>query len=212
MTTCAQCSLCYGDLISYADHRNKLYYKCIKCNAIQMDPRYYLSAEAEKERYDQHNNDPNDPGYRRFVSPLVERVKAAFGPEARGLDYGAGSGPVAATLLSEAGYTIKLYDPYYYKDPSLLETGYDFIMAIEVIEHFYQPFSEFKRLRKLLKPGGKLFCMTKIVTGHLDFENWHYKNDPTHVFFYHRDSLSWIKENLGFQSLQISGRIIELAL
>jgi SAM-dependent methyltransferase len=206
------CPLCSGNLEQFTIFRNILYHRCLNCHAVLMDPRFYLSAEAEKERYDQHNNDPADPGYRRFVSPLVEKIKAAYGPEACGLDYGAGSGPVAAALLIEAGYTVKLYDPYYWHDPLLLETSYDFIMAIEVIEHFYQPFNEFKQLRNLLNPGGKLFCMTKIVTGHLDFENWHYKNDPTHVFFYHRDSLSWIKENLGFQSLQISGRIIELAL
>ncbi len=115
-----KCCLCSGGLKSYTAFRKKDYLQCIKCNAIQMDPRYYLSPAAEKNRYDQHNNDPADPGYRRFVSPLVERVKAAYGTEAAGLDYGAGSGPVVSVMLKEAGYRPVLYDPFYWNDPGLL--------------------------------------------------------------------------------------------
>jgi len=173
-----------------------------------MDPNFYLSPAAEKERYDQHNNDPADPGYRRFVSPLVERVKAAYGTGAAGLDYGAGSGPVISAMLKEAGYRPVLYDPFYWNEPNLLKDHYDFIVCCEVIEHFHRPFDEFKRLRSLLNPGGAIFCMTEVFSDTVDFLNWRYKNDPTHVFFYHQDSLAWIRDNLDFSSLEISGRLI----
>ncbi len=203
-----QCPLCRGILEHFTIFRNILYHRCLNCHALLMDPQFYLSPAAEKERYDQHNNDPADPGYRRFVSPLVERVKAAYGTEATGLDYGAGPGPVVSALLKEAGYRPVLYDPFYWNDPGLLNDRYDFIACCEVIEHFHRPFDEFKRLRSLLNPGGSLFCMTETYAETTDFESWHYKNDPTHIFFYHQDSLAWIRDNVGFSSLENSGRLI----
>jgi SAM-dependent methyltransferase len=203
-----QCLLCRGNLDHFTVFRNIIYHRCLNCHALLMDPRFYLSPAAEKERYDQHNNDPADPGYRRFVSPLVERVKAAYSTEAKGLDYGAGPGPVVSALLKEAGYRPVLYDPFYWKEPTLLEDRYDYIVCCEVIEHFHQPYSEFKRLRSLLNPGGALFCMTELYEDSTDFESWHYKNDPTHVFFYHQDSLTWIRNRFSFSALEISGRLI----
>ena len=203
-----RCSLCSGNLEQFFIFRDILYQRCLNCYALLMDPNFYLSPAAEKERYDQHNNDPADPGYRRFVSPLVERVKAAYGTGAAGLDYGAGSGPVISAMLKEAGYRPVLYDPFYWNEPNLLKDHYDFIVCCEVIEHFHRPFDEFKRLRSLLNPGGAIFCMTEVFSDTVDFLNWRYKNDPTHVFFYHQDSLAWIKGNIGFSSLEISGRLI----
>lgn len=203
-----RCPLCRGNLEQFIIFRDILYHRCLNCHAVLMDPRFYLSPAAEKERYDQHNNDPDDPGYRRFVSPLVEKVKAAYGTEATGLDYGAGSGPVISAMLKEAGYRPMLYDPFYWNKPNLLKDRYDYIICCEVIEHFQQPFDEFKRLRSLLNAKGSLYCMTEVLLDTVDFKNWYYKNDPTHVFFYHQDSLAWIRDNLSFGSLEISDRLI----
>jgi SAM-dependent methyltransferase len=203
-----RCRLCSGNLEHFTIFRNIAYKRCLNCYALLMDPSFYLSPVAEKERYDQHNNDPFDRGYRKFVTPLVKRVKAAYGTEAKGLDYGAGSGPVVSVMLEEVGYRTALYDPFYWNEPGLLKDHYDFIICCEVIEHFHKPFTEFSRLRSLLKPDGSLFCMSELYAEATDFENWHYKNDPTHVFFYHRDSLAWIRDNIGFSSLEISGRLI----
>ena len=203
-----KCTLCAADTENLYNFRNRDYHRCLNCHALLMDPRFYLSPAAEKERYDQHNNDPADPGYRRFVSPLVDRIKALCSPDADGIDYGAGSGPVVSTMLKEAGYRPVLYDPFYWNDPGLLNDRYDFVACCEVIEHFHRPFDEFKRLLSLLNPGGSIFCMTETYAETTDFESWHYKNDPTHVFFYHQDSLAWIRDNFGFSSLEISGRLI----
>jgi hypothetical protein len=203
-----ECTLCAGKVVFYYRFRNKDYYRCRNCHGVLLDPIFYLTPEAEKDRYDQHKNDPANPGYRKFVTPLVEQVQRKYPPAASGLDYGAGSGPVAAALLEEAGYRISLYDPYYWNDHSLLENSYEFIICCEVIEHFHQPQTEFRKLRSLLKPGGSIFCMTEMITDQLDFEVWYYKNDPTHVFFYHRDSLKWLKTALEFKSLEIIDRAI----
>ena len=76
----------------------------------------------------------------------------------------------------------------------------DFIICCEVIEHFHSPSSEFALLRKLLKPGGSLLCMTHLLPKKTAFRNWYYKNDPTHVIFYSEENIQWIKSNFNFES------------
>jgi len=162
----------------------------------------------EKQRYDQHDNDPEDTGYRRFVSPLVKKVAENFSSGAKGLDYGAGPGPVAARLLGDNGYAVELYDPYYHPDKSPLLKKYDFIICSEVIEHFRDPAKEFRLLRSLLLPKGSLLCLTEILSDNLDFKQWHYKNDPTHVFFYHQQALFHIRDKYKFSNLTIDKRLV----
>lgn len=203
------CLLCSSRAEYFGIYRNKCYYRCTYCLSIMMGLRDFLSPKAEKHRYDQHNNDVYNPGYRKFVEPLVEKIKLEYRPEAEGLDFGAGPGPVATVILKEKGYrAIELYDPYYHPDQSVLKKQYDFIICCEVVEHFHQPLSSFKLLRSLLLPGGTLYCMTDLYHENIDFGNWHYKNDPTHVFFYHRRALQWIKDVCDFYDLQVEKRLI----
>ena len=71
------------------------------------------------------------------------------------------------------------------------------------MEHFSAPKREFIELASLLKPGGKLYCKTSLYSEKIDFDNWYYKNDVTHIFFYTSKSLQWIKDNLDFSALEI---------
>jgi len=174
-----------------------------------MDPLSALSPEAEKHRYDQHNNDIYDSRYRAFVKPLVNKINAAYNCKASCLDYGAGPGPVVASMLRESGYyNIELYDPHYYPDRSVLNKNYDVVICSEVIEHFKNPSAEFARLSSLLNPGGSIFCMTQLFKDDINFADWHYKNDPTHLFFYHPRALELIRNKYRFATLIIDGRVI----
>jgi 2-polyprenyl-3-methyl-5-hydroxy-6-metoxy-1,4-benzoquinol methylase len=92
----------------------------------------------------------------------------------------------------------------------VLETTYDFIVCCEVIEHFHKPSKEFQLLFELLKPGGFLFCMSQQIPEHQSFEEWYYKNDPTHVIFYSEENLQWIKKRFGFSEVLLDGRLISL--
>jgi 2-polyprenyl-3-methyl-5-hydroxy-6-metoxy-1,4-benzoquinol methylase len=174
-----------------------------------LHPKHFLSPREEKARYETHNNCPDDMRYQQFVSPIVESIMKAFEPTAKGLDFGAGTGPVITKMLTDAGYSMELYDPFFHDNPEALELKYDFIVCCEVIEHFHHPFKEFTLLRSLLKPKGILYCKTELISENLVFENWYYKNDPTHVFFYHNETLRWIRKNLLFTGLQVEGRVIE---
>lgn len=208
-----KCNLCETEAGYLTAFRGKTYYHCHNCQSVFMDPAGHLTCDAEKIRYDQHNNDVNDPGYQKFVKPLVEKVKTECNQNDKGLDYGAGPGPVAAVLLEESGYKkIKKYDPFYWPDHGVLQEKYNFIICCEVIEHFRSPSKNFSFLRSLLLPGGSLFCMTVLYDESIDFNSWYYKNDPTHVFFYHRKTLELIKRHFNFKDLLIENRLICLKL
>nr|MBS0021313.1 methyltransferase domain-containing protein [Gammaproteobacteria bacterium] len=84
-------------------------------------------------------------------------------------------------MFAEAGHHMAIYDPYYAADASVLRRSYDFITASEVVEHLYAPGEVLARLFDLLRPGGWLGLMTKLVTDRAAFASWHYKLDPTHV-------------------------------
>ncbi len=108
------------------------------------------------------------------------------------MDFGCGPGPLLANMLREHGYQVRLYDPFYANDVDCLMQRYDFITCTEVVEHLRQPKQEFERLFALLQPYGILAVMTKLVIDAEAFAKWHYKNDPTHICFYSRESLQWL--------------------
>ncbi len=189
--------------------KKKKYFKCTFCSSVFLDPGNYPSRKVEKKRYEEHNNDVEDPGYQKFVTPIVNEITQRFYENHAGLDFGAGPGPVITKLLQDQGYNVELYDPFFWNNPGVLKSKYDYIACCEVIEHFHCPQKEFKLLRSLLKPGGVLFCMTQIYSEEIDFSSWYYKNDPTHVFFYHENALKWIQENFNFSRLVIGDRLIQ---
>jgi SAM-dependent methyltransferase len=186
-----------------------IYYNCKACGAIFLSKDRYLSESDEKSRYLEHNNDVRDPRYQKFVSPIVVFIQENFIPgKHKGLDFGAGTGPVASKMLQEKGFYIDKYDPFFYPDKKCLDKKYDFILSCEVIEHFRRPYEEFMLLYGLLKTGGKLVCMTSIYDKSIDFGKWYYKNDPTHVFIYQKKTLAWIKDRIGFSGLEIDKNLI----
>lgn len=161
----------------------------------------------EKERYELHQNDITDVGYQNFVSPIINAVKNNFYTDSIGLDFGAGTGPVISKILNDDGYKVRQFDPFFFNDINALQLKYDYIICCEVIEHFHSPNKEFELLKKLLKPKGHLYCMTHIYTKEIDFINWYYKNDNTHVFIYQSETLMNIKASYHFSSLTIVDRL-----
>ena len=171
-------------------------------------PEYHLGDEDEKKRYETHNNDVMDPGYQRFVQPLVDAVLGSFSREQKGLDFGCGEGPVISYMLKKKGFDIELYDPFFHADKTVFSRKYDYIILSEVMEHFNRPETEFKTLFSLLNPGGNIFCLTELLQDDIDFDRWHYKDDETHLFFYHERTIEYIAERFGDPTFRIDGRLI----
>lgn len=205
MKNLTQCPLCESEAEFFYQHK---YLSCPECHSLFKHPRLLPSIEEEKNRYTLHDNDVNDPKYQKFVSPITDLIFDHFTPLDLGLDFGCGTGPVISKMLSENGFEVLQYDPLFCNNKKLLEQKYDYIICCEVIEHFHKPNKEFALLRSLLKEGGRLYCKTHPFDESIDFENWYYKEDETHVFFYQVKTFEWIKEKFGFKDLLVDGRII----
>lgn len=153
---------------------------------------YWLGPEDEKAVYDLHRNDPKDEGYRKFLSRLSTPFSERLAPNRKGLDFGCGPGPALPFLFEAHGHAMDRYDPYYQNDPSVFGRTYDFICATEVVEHLRDPHKEFDQLFRMLKRGGWLGIMTKLVIDKDAFSRWHYIRNMTHVCFYCRETFQYL--------------------
>jgi SAM-dependent methyltransferase len=176
----------------------KDYWRCETCEAILLDKACLPSRDEEYVHYLKHENDPDDPRYRRFLSKLAVPLLNRLPESQTGLDYGCGPGPGLAAMLREAGHEVRTYDPFFAADPAALEGIYDFIICSEVAEHFHWPAEEFDRLAALLRPGGWLAVMTCFQTDDARFAEWHYRRDPTHVVFYREATFRHLAGRLGW--------------
>ena len=187
------CPVCRSDrLADFARVAGRSYLRCATCRATVLDPAFHLTPDQEKAQYDHHQNSPDDPRYRQFLSRLADPLLARLEPGQSGLDYGCGPGPALAAMLREAGHRMAIYDPFYAPDPAPLAQTHDFVTCTEVAEHFHQPASEFARMMAMVRPGGWLAVMTSFQTDDAAFANWHYRKDPTHVVFYREETLRYL--------------------
>ncbi len=208
------CQLCGSPSQAfYKDPRTQVDYShCPICDFRFMDENYRLNPSEELQRYHLHQNDIHDPKFQKFVQPLLDMVKSRIPQGAHGLDFGAGPQSVSSYLLEQSGYRMSLYDPFFHKDRAVFERTYDFIIAVEVIEHLYHPENELHRLRRLVRPGGGLGFMTHIYSEDIDFADWYYRRDPTHVGFYSRRTFQWIHEKFSFRELHLNNRVAWLSV
>ena len=149
------CPLCNSASTLFCEKPKHLFYKCDTCDGIFRPKDTFLTAEEEKEHYEKHNNDVFDERYQAFVSPIVNVVLHDFTAEAKGLDFGSGTGPVIAKMLTDKGFQVQNYDLFFANEPSLLKEKYDYVSCCEVMEHFHHPYQEFELMKSLLLPKGK---------------------------------------------------------
>lgn len=174
------------------------YYQCKRCRLIFAPPKDRPGPKKELARYETHENDPEDEGYRNFLSQLRDPLSALLDPRSKGLDFGSGPGPTLHLMFEEKGHKMKIYDPFYADNPEVFEEMYDFITATEVVEHLYHPGEEFSRLWSCLRPGGYLGIMTKRAEDDESFfADWHYRLDITHVTFYTKETFKWLAKHWG---------------
>ncbi|GAA0783880.1 class I SAM-dependent methyltransferase [Marinobacterium sediminicola] len=192
--TLARCPLCGGESLRPILCKERLYHRCERCELIHLEPSQRLSEADEKAVYDDHENEIDDPGYRRFLSRTFDEVLKRKPAPARGLDFGCGPGPALVAMAQEAGYRMAQYDKYFHPDEAALTGQYDFITSTEVVEHLSEPLPILDRLWSLLAPGGLLVLQTKRVLDDERFRSWHYRNDPTHITFFAEASFNWLGE------------------
>ena len=206
------CPLCNCASEMFFQNNKILFHKCTNCKGVFLDKKLLPNPKTEKLRYFKHENNIEDIKYQQFVAPITNLILNDFTKNHKGLDFGAGTGAVISKILKDNNYSIKLYDPFFHNHTSLLKQKYDYIACCEVIEHFHNPNKEFELLKSLLTPNGKLYCMTNIYNKTINFIGWSYKNDPTHVFIYQKETLNYIKKEFGFENIIINNNLVVFSI
>ncbi|CAM3695081.1 class I SAM-dependent methyltransferase [Rheinheimera salexigens] len=194
------CPLCQENTHFFCQDKLRCYWQCNCCALVFADRTTLLSATDELKHYQCHDNDINDIGYRQFLQRLAQPLQQHLGrSNLTGLDYGCGPGPLLAKILQQQGHHMAIWDPYFATDKQVLSHQYDFITCTEAIEHFVQPAIEWQKWQNLLKPSGVIAIMTKRYTTLEQFQNWHYKTDPTHVSFFSKHTFSFLAKRDGYK-------------
>lgn len=144
-----------------------------------------------------HRNTLSNEGYVGMFLEKIAMVHQYCNGVKSVLDYGCGPGPVLAELLKREGFSCDVYDPFFF--PDFPDSFYDLVISTEVFEHLRDTRAELQRICKLIKPGGYLAVMTSMHDDVGDFENWWYKNDPTHICFFGARTFEWIANDFGFR-------------
>lgn len=192
------CPLCQScDLLPYYQNKKAEYLQCVQCALVFLPTQYHLSVVDEKLRYDTHQNNPEDAGYRAFLSQVFDPVISQISPRDKGLDFGCGPGPTLSLMFEEAGYSVDLFDKFYADNPAVFSKQYDFITATEVVEHLSRPKFELERLLGILTKDGVLAVMTQMISKKVVFSSWYYKNDPTHICFFSKKTMRYLAKLWG---------------
>lgn len=117
----------------------------------------------------------------------------------RHLDYGGGNGRLA-TLLNEAGWHSKTYDPFVDRKTRIAEVGkFDLITAFEVFEHVPDVPALISNLRTLLNPHGVILFTTLLSDGHIERDqrlSWWYASPRNgHISLFSRKTLQVVAQN-----------------
>lgn len=206
------CSLCLSPTEFFTTWKTRTYFRCSTCSLIQLSSEDHPSSSEEESEYLMHNNDPEDQGYRRFLSrvtkPVLKWLEQTHSFSAELLDFGCGPEPTISVMLAEEGWTMENYDPIFFPNAALLENRYDLVVCTEVVEHFFTPRVTWGVLIGLLKEKGRLVVMTHVSDKKsvpTEFVHWHYIREQSHVSFYHTDTMRWIAKGYGL-SLDVIDR------
>jgi len=212
MTTSASCRLCNSgalSLISQDERHGRPFYLCPDCGLISVPAQYHLSVADEIARYALHDNTLSNQGYVDFLSEVADIAVSVASEMSRShshnhpiklLDFGCGKEAVLCRLLERRGIGIDCYpyDPLYDELRQLPDAvdKCDIIVANEVVEHLRDIVGELRLMVGLLRDdGGVIILRTRLyddsgVDASDGFRKWWYAQDPTHINFFGRQSLS----------------------
>jgi SAM-dependent methyltransferase len=216
---CRLCGSPNPTLISQDERHNRSFYQCPDCGLISVPPQYHLTESEELSRYAQHDNTMSNQGYVNYLSEIVDVVLDAVSGTPQGrismsdpreqpiklLDFGCGSEAILCRLLLRRGMGIDCYpyDPLYEEHRRLSASvdKYDVIVVSEVVEHLRDIAGELRLMGKLLRDGGAIILRTQLYedsgVDKSEFQKWWYAQDPTHINFFNRESLSKLASIIG---------------
>lgn len=199
------CPLCLNPKLKKIQHPQFDLFQCDCCYLVFKDSKHHLAYEAEAARYSTHQNSFEDIGYVNFLKQLAVPMSKYLNPTMKGIDFGCGPGPTLSKIFAQSGLVQDNYDPLFF--PLELKQDYDFLTSTEVIEHFHDPRKGFKEIQALVKVDGIIGLMTSFYDDEAKLENWYYVADPTHVCFFHHQTLLWLAQEFQWELLDTSERI-----
>ena len=201
-----KCSLCNSDINDRkTDKQGKIYHICHNCKLIQLDKKFYLSIEAEKQRYQLHENSADNKGYLNYLNSIITNSITPFLKPGKSLfDFGCGPEKTWVDILKGKGYKTSSFDPFFDQNSEWKHSKYDAITSIEVFEHLMFPGKELNNISRCQETGSFLIIRTMLHNDNWeDFTNWWYKDDPTHVAFYSTASFNYICRTWNYNLIQI---------
>jgi len=180
------CPLCFAEHGSlYTKDKYRTFYLCLKCDLVFVDKQNLLTSEQEKNRYDFHQNNPDDDHYKNYFKNIIDLFKDLLPIKGLGLDLGCGRTTLMSELMTNDGFKTVAYDPYYFPAKHLLTDSYDWIMLCEVFEHTKDPKNMVDWiLNHLNKNGLWIVSMAERPKTKELFDRWYYKNDQKHYHFW----------------------------
>ena len=210
------CPLCEDPLSPFvtvatgrkAGSRPLAFLECRTCRLVVRDPCAWPDREAERAYYQLHENRADDPNYRHFLAPAIERLRPLLGPGVAALDFGCGPDSALVAVGREAGASMLGYDPLFAPDEALLRaSAYDVVSCTETVEHLHRPRAVFRQMGRLLRPGGRLVLQTGFAPDAEAFADWHYWRDPTHVIFFRARTFEWLAAAFGWRIVEIDAPV-----
>ncbi len=198
------------DRKAYGVLRGFMYLNCPNCGCGFLDPELRLSEKNEAARYAEHNNTAENLGYVKLLSDFYAFCQPFIAGESCGLNYGSGPNNLFSQILNEKGLRIQDWDVHFAQDSQVLQKTYDFVVLHEVAEHFRDPAVEFATIAKLLRPGGYLFFSSGVFVESVNFKNWRYAEDLTHIIFYAEKTHQWLADKYGFSICARTGKWLAL--
>ncbi len=180
------CHICNKATISFVHEKTNItYHHCTDCEYIFKSPECYQDLTEQKVRYNLHENDENDEGYRAYFQRFLDFTLPLVGQPKTALDFGCGASSLLSTMLGNKGIECDYYDPIYHPNTLSHSKKYELIVSTEVFEHLHQPREVFKSLISRLEEGGYLAIQTQFHPNNVEkFKKWYYHQDPTHIVFF----------------------------
>ncbi len=204
-----RCKICHTKTRAIIDDKKELtYYRCLSCGFIYLDDKYMVDSQREKAQYENHQNSFDSLGYVKMFEDFIDKAITPYEESIESaLEFGCGTGPVLAELLSRRGMSVDKYDIYFYPQKVYEGKCYDLITSTEVFEHLQNPMEILELLTNHTNEGGYIILMTKFPPNDdREFVNWWYRRDVTHISFFTPKSFEVMAKKVG---LEVIGTIDE---